>query len=86
MSTDSRQPARIVIMTVGPVPIVRMQVREVPGDRVVGSFVCSDNLAADIARARRGAERRGYVIVGEIAHERSGQRQRPGTAGGCPET
>jgi hypothetical protein len=68
--SQSRQPARLVLMTVGPVPIVRIQVRELHGDRCIGSFACSNDLAADVARARRGAERRGYVIVGEITTER----------------
>jgi hypothetical protein len=57
-------------MIIGPVPIGRMQPRELGTDRVIGSFACSHDRSADEARIRRAAERRGFAIVGEIATER----------------
>lgn len=56
-------------MVVGPVPIVRLQLREVGTDWVLGSMVASGDQARDVERIRRAAERMGYDVVGEVVDE-----------------
>jgi hypothetical protein len=59
-----------VVVTGGPVPIIRKHVRERRGDRCGGAFVCSHDLWAETARMRRAAAVRGWEIVGEMTTER----------------
>ena len=56
-------------MAIGPVPIVRLQLRELGTDWVLGSMVASGDQARDVERIRIAAERMGHVVLDGVADE-----------------
>lgn len=64
---DDKPTAYIVHMKVG--PILRLQLRRVTDDWVIGRMTCGPDRAKDVERLRRAAEKHGYAVEEVVREE-----------------